>query len=86
MFLVMAHYYLANMTNTIRSQSMQTVLIVGGGPTGLYYAILHKKNYPDDKVIVLDRNANDSTFGWGVVFSDATVENIKDADHISAAN
>ena len=53
---------------------------VGGGPAGLYFAILHKKAFPDAEIRVLERNRADDTFGWGVVFSDETLENFEAAD------
>ena len=56
------------------------IVSVGGGPAGLYLAILMKKADPATDVIVVERNRPDDTFGFGVVFSDATLENFADAD------
>jgi anthraniloyl-CoA monooxygenase len=56
------------------------VIIVGGGPAGLYLAILLKKADPSHEVIVHERNRPDDTYGFGVVFSDATLENLAVAD------
>ena len=53
--------------------------IVGAGPGGLYLAILLKKAGAAD-VRVLERNAPDATFGWGVVFSEETLGALRDAD------
>ncbi|HEY7215886.1 MAG TPA: FAD-dependent oxidoreductase, partial [Thermoanaerobaculia bacterium] len=46
------------------------VAVVGGGPAGLYFALLLKKADPGHQVTVLERNPPGATFGWGVVFSD----------------
>lgn len=54
--------------------------IVGGGPAGLYFAILMKRALPDARVRVLERNRPDDTFGFGVVFSDATIVEVESAD------
>lgn len=56
------------------------VAIVGGGPAGLYTALLLKRADPAHAVTVLERNAPDQTFGWGVVFSDQTLETFRRAD------
>jgi anthraniloyl-CoA monooxygenase len=56
------------------------VAIVGGGPAGLYLAILLKKADPSIDVRVVERNAPDATFGWGVVFSEETLGALRDAD------
>ncbi|HEV7179645.1 MAG TPA: bifunctional salicylyl-CoA 5-hydroxylase/oxidoreductase, partial [Candidatus Baltobacteraceae bacterium] len=65
------------MTATKNSLS---VACVGGGPAGLYTAILTKKRFPHWDVSVLERNRAHDTFGWGVVFSDATLDNLRIAD------
>ena len=54
--------------------------VIGGGPGGLYFALLMKKANPQHQVTVFERNAPDSTFGWGVVFSDQTLENFRSVD------
>jgi len=56
------------------------VACVGGGPAGLFLAILLKRADPGAQVDVYERNRPDDTFGWGVVFSDQTLGNIADAD------
>ncbi len=59
------------------------IKIIGGGPAGLYFALLMKKSDPAQEVTVLERNAPDSTFGWGVVFSDKTLSYLKENDEES---
>src|SRR5262245_527134 len=56
------------------------VAVVGGGPAGLYLSLLLKQARPDAAITVLERNRPDDTFGWGVVFSDQTLENFRAAD------
>jgi anthraniloyl-CoA monooxygenase len=56
------------------------IVSIGGGPAGLYFAILMKKADPAHDVLVLERNRLDDTFGFGVVFSEATQENLQQAD------
>ncbi|MDX2160316.1 MAG: bifunctional salicylyl-CoA 5-hydroxylase/oxidoreductase [bacterium] len=60
------------------------IVCVGGGPGGLYAAILLKKSHPDWDISVYERNRPDDTYGWGVVFSDQTMENLAQADRPSA--
>ncbi|HEX9564806.1 MAG TPA: bifunctional salicylyl-CoA 5-hydroxylase/oxidoreductase [Gemmatimonadaceae bacterium] len=60
------------------------MLVVGGGPGGLYAALLMKRRDPRAHVTVFERNRPDDTFGWGVVLSDQTVANLRDADPGSA--
>lgn len=54
--------------------------IIGGGPAGLYTALLLKRANPSHDITVFERNRADDTFGWGVVFSDQTLENFRAAD------
>lgn len=56
------------------------VAIIGGGPAGLYAAILLKKQRPAADITVYERNRADDTFGFGVVFSDATLDNFEKHD------
>ena len=60
--------------------SHMRILIVGGGPAGLYTALLVKRATPGAAVRVLERNRLHDTFGWGVVFSDQTLGNLERAD------
>lgn len=56
------------------------IACIGGGPAGLYFAIMAKKANPAWDITVLERNRADSTFGWGVVFSDKTMDGFREAD------
>ena len=56
------------------------IVCIGGGPAGLYFSILMKKADPRHDITVVERNRPDDTFGWGVVFSDATLGNFEQAD------
>ncbi len=59
------------------------VLILGGGPAGLYFAISMKLRDPAHQVTLLERNRPDDTFGWGVVLSDETLANMAANDPVS---
>jgi len=56
------------------------IVCVGGGPGGLYFALLMKRSDPRHEVSVIERNRAEDTFGFGVVFSDATMAGIAEAD------
>src|SRR6267378_988507 len=56
------------------------ISIIGGGPGGLYFALLAKKRWPRWEIAVHERNRADDTFGFGVVFSDATLGTFHDYD------
>jgi len=58
------------------------VAVVGGGPGGLFFATLLGRLDPSIEVTVFERNRADDTFGFGVVFSDRTLEAIHDADPV----
>ena len=59
------------------------IVCVGGGPAGLYFAILMKRSDPTHDIVVLERNRPGDTYGFGVVFSDATLEELAVADRKS---
>jgi anthraniloyl-CoA monooxygenase len=60
------------------------ILCLGGGPAGLYFALLMKLQNPAHQVTVVERNRPFDTFGWGVVLSDQTLGNLRVADPVSA--
>lgn len=61
------------------------VAVLGGGPAGLYFAISMKLRDAAHEVTVYERNRPDDTFGWGVVLSDETLDNLAGNDPASAA-
>lgn len=61
------------------------IVCIGGGPAGLYFALLMKKQHPEHQVTVVERNRPYDTFGWGVVFSDATMQSMRKWDPETAA-
>jgi anthraniloyl-CoA monooxygenase len=61
------------------------VAVLGGGPAGLYFAISMKLRDAAHEVTVFERNRPDDTFGWGVVLSDETLDNLAENDSESAA-
>jgi anthraniloyl-CoA monooxygenase len=60
------------------------VACLGGGPAGLYFAISMKLRDPAHDIVVIERNKAGDTFGWGVVFSDQTLGNLRANDPVSA--
>ena len=61
------------------------IVCIGGGPAGLYFGLLMKMQDPAHDITVVERNKPYDTFGWGVVFSDATMENMRQWDPATAA-
>jgi anthraniloyl-CoA monooxygenase len=61
------------------------IVCIGGGPAGLYFGLLMKKLHPEHSIKVVERNRAYDTFGWGVVFSDATMVSMREWDPESAA-
>src|SRR6201996_3486627 len=59
------------------------IVCIGGGPAGLYFGLLMKSRNPAYDVTVYERNRPHDTFGWGVVFSDQTLANLKGGDAVS---
>lgn len=53
------------------------IVCIGGGPAGLYFGLLMKNLNPHHDITVVERNKPYDTFGWGVVFSDATMDNMR---------
>ncbi len=65
---------------TASAAGRMQIVVLGGGPGGLYFSILMKKAHPECVLRVIERNRADDTFGWGVVFSDETLSNFEEAD------
>ena len=61
------------------------IKIIGGGPAGMYFAILMKKADTTHDIKIYERNGPNDTFGWGVVFSGRTLSNLRAADEPSHA-
>ncbi len=61
------------------------IVCIGGGPAGLYFALLMKQLHPAHDIRVVERNKPYDTFGWGVVFSDQTMDNMRQWDASTAA-
>jgi anthraniloyl-CoA monooxygenase len=59
------------------------ITILGGGPAGLYFALLMKRRHPSYDVTVIERDGPNDTFGWGIVFSDQTFEYLRESDEPS---
>ena len=70
-------------TNFDPTTASSNYIATGGGPAGLYFSLLMKKADPGHDITVVERNRADDTFGFGVVFSDATLESFADADRDS---
>ena len=60
------------------------IVCIGGGPAGLYFGLLMKQLDPRHDITVVERNRPYDTFGWGVVFSDATMDNMRRWDKPTA--
>ncbi len=60
--------------------ALRRILCIGGGPAGLYFGLVMKRRFPALEVTVVERNRPYDTFGWGVVFSDQTLINLRRAD------
>jgi anthraniloyl-CoA monooxygenase len=69
---------------TQKTSPSLTIVCIGGGPSGLYFALLMKMRFPSMRLVVVERNRPFDTFGWGVVLSDQTLSNLKAADPESA--
>src|SRR5436190_20686653 len=61
------------------------ITVIGGGPAGMYFAILMKAADAAHEITIYERNGPDDTFGWGVVFSGKTLANLRAADEPSHA-
>jgi anthraniloyl-CoA monooxygenase len=59
------------------------ISILGGGPAGLYFALLMKRRDASHHITILERDGPNDTFGWGIVFSDQTFDYLRDNDAVS---
>src|SRR5499427_3890126 len=59
---------------------IRKINVIGGGPAGLYFAILMKRQDPSREIVVVERDGPDDTFGWGIVFSDQTFSYLEGSD------
>src|SRR5215218_10397192 len=66
-------------------RKIMNINVIGGGPAGLYFAILMKQADASHQIKIYERNGPNDTFGWGVVFSGKTLANLRAADEISHA-
>lgn len=57
--------------------------VIGGGPAGLYFALLMKRRDASHQISIFERNSPHDTFGWGVVFSGKTLANLAECDEES---
>ncbi|MEM7343875.1 MAG: FAD-dependent monooxygenase [Chloroflexota bacterium] len=64
-------------------KKIKKIMTLGGGPAGLYASILLKKANPTLDITILERNPKGATYGWGVVFSDQTLNAFREADYKS---
>jgi anthraniloyl-CoA monooxygenase len=62
------------------------IKIIGGGPSGLYFAILMKNQNAAHEITLIERDGPNDTFGWGIVFSDQTFSYLRDNDEVSSGN
>src|SRR3954454_13176024 len=69
------------MSYAVTNSRSKKIVILGGGPAGLYSAVLIKKANPGHDISVIERNPADVTYGWGVVFSDRTLASFQRADY-----
>lgn len=59
------------------------IVVLGGGPAGLYFGLLMMARQGGHEVTVIERDGPDDTFGWGIVFSDQTFDYLRDSDRPS---
>ena len=53
--------------------NLEKINIVGSGPSGLYFAILMRENFPESEITIFERNRVDDLSGWGIVIIQGTV-------------
>jgi 2-polyprenyl-6-methoxyphenol hydroxylase-like FAD-dependent oxidoreductase len=55
------------------------IAVIGGGPAGLFFAYLMKRADPSHRIVVVERDPEGATYGWGVVFSDVALAFVREA-------
>ncbi len=74
---------LADIRVKLAAGNNMKINIIGGGPAGLYFAILMKNQSPSREISIIERDSPDDTFGWGIVFSDQTFAYLEESDQPS---